>query len=156
MRIDYIKPIVDSAVQALTELTGGRVECGDMKLQHRASPTHEVATIVGMTGDVDGRIIIEMNTAAALALAGAMNGSTFTELDHLALDTLMELTNIVVARAVSTLNDRGFTFHLTPPMIFTGSNLAFFSSLNLETLVIPLSAGVGELNLNVAFRMHGL
>ena len=156
MRLDYINPIIDSVIKALTELSGGKVERGYVKLQHRSSASKEVATIIGMTGDVDGRIIIEMNNDTALALAGIMNQATFTELDQLALDTLMELANIVVARAVSTLNDHGFAFRLTPPMIFTGSNLDFFSSLNLETLVVPLEANAGQLNLNVALRMNSL
>ena len=156
MRLDYIDPIIDSAISVLGHLTGDTVERGDMKLQRQSSASKDVAAIIGMTGDVDGRIIIEMNSDTALAMAGIMNKAVFQELDHLALDTLMELANVVVARAVSTLNDRGFAFRLTPPMIFTGANLSFFSSLNLETLVIPLRAKAGDLNLNIALRMNTL
>lgn len=156
MRLDYINAIIDSAVKALTELTGGGVERGDMKLQRQSGATKEVATIIGMTGDVDGRIIIEMNKDTALAIAGIMNESSVESLDPMALDTLMELANIVAARAVSTLNDQGFVFRLTPPMIFTGADLRFFGNLDLETLVIPLKANAGHLNLNVALRMNSL
>lgn len=41
-----------------------------------------------------------------------------------------------------------------PPLIFTGANLSTFHSLNLETLVIPLQAKAGEMNLNVALRLN--
>lgn len=156
MRLDYINPIIDSAIHVLSECTGEVVQRGDMKLQRLSRADKDVAAIISMTGDVDGRIIIEMNSNTALAMAGIMNEASFQELDRLALDTLMEFANIVVARAVSLLNDRGFAFRLTPPMIFTGSSLSFFSSLNLETLVIPLRSKAGELNLNVALRTNTL
>jgi chemotaxis protein CheX len=156
MRLDYINPILDSVMAALAEVTGGTVHRGDMKLQRRSDATREVATIISMTGEMEGRVIIDMSNQTALSIAGLLNQSTFTELDDLALDTLMEVSNIVVARAVSALNDRGFDFCLSPPLICTGSNLACFSSLNLETLVIPLQANAGDLNVTVALRMHSL
>jgi len=156
MRIEYIDPIVESAIAVIAEFTGSPVERGDMKLHGDSSASKDVAAIIGMTGDVDGRIIMEMDSRTALAMAGIMNREPFTRLDRLALDSLMELSNIVVARAVSTLNDRGFSFRLTPPLIFTGSNLSFFSSLSLETLIIPLHTKAGDCNLNVSLRMNVL
>ena len=156
MRIEYINPIIESAVAVLAEFTGASVERGDMKLHGKSSASKEVAAIIGMTGEVDGRIIIEMNNETALALAGHMNHELFKTLDRLALDSLMELSNIVVARAVSSLNDKGFNFRLSPPLIFTGANLSFFSSLSLETLIIPLRTKAGECNLNVSLRMNVL
>jgi chemotaxis protein CheX len=156
MRLDYIEPIIESAITVLAKFTGGAVERGDIKLHGNSSASKEVAAIIGMTGDVEGRIIIEMDNETAIAMAGMMNHDIFTELNHLALDSLMELANIVVARAVSSLNDRGFLFRLTPPLIFTGANLSFFSSLSLETLIIPLRTKAGNCNLNVSLRMNVL
>ena len=156
MRLDYIEPIIESAITVLAQFTGGAVERGDIKLRGNSSASKEVAAIIGMTGDVEGRIIIEMDNETAIAMAGMMNHDIFTALNHLALDSLMELANIVVARAVSSLNDRGFLFRLTPPLIFTGANLSFFSSLSLETLIIPLRTKAGNCNLNVSLRMNVL
>lgn len=156
MRLDYIEPIIESAVSVLAEFTAAPVERGDMKLHGNSSASKEVAAIIGMTGDVDGRVIIEMDEATAVAMAGIMNQEPVKTLDRLALDCLMELANVMAARAVSSLNDQGFLFRLTPPLIFTGDNLAFFSNLNLETLVIPLRTKAGDFNLNVSLRMNVL
>ena len=154
MRLDYLNPIVESAIAVLTECTGTPVERGDMSLNQTASPTRDVAAIIGMAGEVEGRVILEMSRDTALSVASQMNQQKLAELSPLALDTLMELANMVVARGVSALNDNGFTFRLTPPMIFTGSNLCFFSNLNIETLAIPLQLSAGEITLNVALRMN--
>lgn len=154
MRLDYIDPIVQSAMKVLSELTGVPAERGDMSLNESAKATKDVAAIIGMAGEVEGRVILEMGKDTALNMAGIMNQQRFNELEPLALDTLMELANMVVARGVSALNDQGYTFRLTPPMIFTGSNLCFFSNMQLETLVIPLQVSAGEIDLNVALRMN--
>ncbi len=154
MRLDYLNPIVDSAIAVLTECTGTAVERGDMSLNQTASPTRDVAAIIGMAGEVEGRVILEMSRDTALSMASQMNQQQLSDLSPLALDTLMELTNMIVARGVSALNDNGFTFRLTPPMIFTGANLCFFSNLNIETLAIPLQISAGEVTLNVALRMN--
>ncbi len=156
MRLDYIHPIVESAVEILTEVTGAPVERGEMSLHRSSTASKDIVTIVGMTGEVEGRIVLEMDKDTAVALAGVMNEERFTELTPLALDTLMELTNVLVAKAVSTLNDQGFAFRLTPPLIFTGGSLSFFSNLNLETLVIPLRGRMGDVNLSIALRMSAL
>jgi chemotaxis protein CheX len=156
MRLDYINPIIESAITVLAELTSAPVDRGDPKLRRQSSASREVATIIGLTGDGDGRIIIEMDSSTALSMAGMMNRDSFKKLDRLAQDTLMELANLIVARAVSSLNDRGFAFRLAPPLIFTGANLSFFSSLDTETLIVPLRANVGDMNMSVALRMNVL
>lgn len=156
MRLDYIDPIVNSAVTVLRELTGGPVERGALSLRSSSSPSMEVAAVIGMAGEVDGRIILEMGRETALSMAGTMNQEKFTEIDGFVLDTLMEFANMVVARGVSALNDQGFSFRLSPPLIFTGSNLSFSDGIDLETLVIPLRASPGNMTLNVSLRMTSI
>jgi chemotaxis protein CheX len=154
MRLDYINPIVDSAIAVLAEFTSSQVDRGDMKLRRRSSTSREVATIIGLTGNANGRIIIEMDGSTALAMAGLMNRDPFRELDPLALDTLMELANLIVARAVSSLNELEFAFRLDPPLIFTATDLPCLSSLDTEALVVPLHTNVGDMHLSVALRMN--
>lgn len=60
------------------------------------------------------------------------------------------------ARGVSALNDKGFAFRLTPPLIFMGSNLSCATGFDLETLIIPLRISTGDITLNVALRMKAL
>ncbi len=156
MRLDCINPIIDSAITVLEEFSGARVDRGDLKLRRRSSASRDVATVTWLSGDGDGRVIIEMDSSTALAMAEIMNRDSFNGLDRLAMDTLMELANLIVARAVSSLNDRGFAFSLTPSLIFTGASLSFFNSLDIETVVVPLRANVGDMNLSVALRMNVL
>ncbi len=155
MRLDYINPFIESAVSVLTACTGAPVERGLMELRQDVPADKEVMTMIGLAGEVEGRVILEMDNDTALAMAGIMNQEPFQELTHLAHDTLMELANLMVSKAVTILNEQGFTFRLTPPLIFTGSHLSA-GGMNLETLVVPLRASAGNVNLNIALRMNKL
>jgi len=154
MRLDYINTFIDSVADALEETSGAPVSRGAIKLRGESSARLDIAAVIGMTGDVDGRVIIEMDRVTALAISGNMNKEPSGELDPLAMDTLRELANILVARAVSALNDRSFVFRLTPPLLFTGADLARSGRINLESLMVPLHANAGTINLHVALTMN--
>lgn len=156
MRLDYITPIIESTVNILAEFAGRPVSYGAMKLHRASALTKDISIVVGLSGEVEGRIMLEMDTDAAVTMAGIMNRGRFTVLTPLAQDTLMELGNMLVARAVSTLNDRGFEFRLAPPAIVAGDNRSSFVPLDLETLVVPLYANGIAMNLSFALKMKAL
>jgi chemotaxis protein CheX len=156
MRLDYLNPIVDSAVRALADVAGAPIERGTLRLLERSEASKDVAAVIGMAGEVEGRVILEMNRATAIAAASAMNSESFSELTPFVLDTVMEMANVMIARGVSVLNDKGFTFRLAPPLVFTGTGMSSSSSLDLETLMVPLMTPSGEMTLNIALRMKSL
>jgi chemotaxis protein CheX len=156
MRLDYITPIVESAVSILTGFTGAPVAYGEMQLQRFSAASRDIVVVVGVSGEVAGRVVLEMDKAEAVALAGMMNHEKISTVTPLAQDTLMELGNMVVAKAVSTLNDRGFEFSLSPPAVYTEENRSLFVAIDLETLVVPLTVAGIAMNLSFALRMHPL
>jgi chemotaxis protein CheX len=87
----------------------------------------------------------------ALAIASAMNGETLTEMDDLAKATITELANMITARAVTKLSELGFDFDITPPAIFTGSNMEI-TNTSIESLIVPIKMPLGKLEINVAVR----
>jgi chemotaxis protein CheX len=153
MRFDYIEAFVDSASEALSKTLQGPVKKGELDLKSSPIPSRGVATIIGITGDVEGRVIFDMESETARRLAEALNDSRFPDLTSLVLDTISELSNIMIGNAVSRLNDHGYQFKVTPPTVFTGTELST-TDIKLETLVIPLSTSYGEVAVNVAMREH--
>ena len=153
MRFEYIDPFVESARATLSKVIQRPVEKGELRLETSPIPNQGVATIIGITGKVEGRVIFEMDQPTALRLAETMNGTVFETLTPLAMDTISELANMMIGGAVSVLNNQGFEFSVTPPTIFTGMELRS-SDINLETLVIPLTTPHGNVSVNVALRIE--
>lgn len=155
MRLDHIDPFVESARYILSEVSHLDIKDGELSLKHSPIPAKDNVIIIGIAGDMEGRVIFEMDNKTALTLAGIMNNTKFEQLNPIAIDSLSELTNMMIGNAVSRLNDMGFNFTVTPPTFLKGNDL--ISSISqIETLVVNLSTEYGEVTLNIAVRYKHL
>ena len=151
MRVEYINPFVESAFNVLKEVLGTDVQRGELYLKRTTQPVMGVAAIVGLAGDVEGRVLFDMSMQTAIDLASAMNGETLPSLDDLGKATITELANMITAQAVTKLYDLGFKFDLTPPAIITGDNMQV-TDMDVEALIVPMELTLGKIEVNVAIR----
>ncbi|MBU3850352.1 MAG: chemotaxis protein CheX [Candidatus Treponema excrementipullorum] len=151
MRVEYINPFVETAYNVLKEVLGGEVKRGDLYLKSTSMPVMGVATLVGLAGDVEGRVLFDMSMETALRIASQMNGEELPVFDELAKATITELANLITAQAVTKLHELGFRFDLTPPALFTGERMEI-SVQNVEALIVPMITEQGKLEVNVAIR----
>jgi chemotaxis protein CheX len=156
MRVEYINPFVEAAFNVLKEVLNTDVKRGDLYLKSSTMSIMGVAALVGLAGDVEGRVLFDMTKETALAVAGAMNGEEFTTLDEMVKATITELANMITAQAVTKLHDLGFKFDLTPPSLFTGENMEISNNLEVEALIVPMEFGpggkAGKIEINVVIR----
>ena len=154
MRVEYINPFVESAFNILKEVMDSEVKRGEIFLKNTSMSIQGVAALVGLAGDVEGRVLFDMTKETALYVAGTMNQETFTVFDEMAKATIQELANMITAQAVTKLHDLGFKFDLTPPALFTGDNMEVSTNLGeVEALIVPMELGPnGRIEVNVAIR----
>ncbi|MDR2143322.1 MAG: chemotaxis protein CheX [Treponema sp.] len=152
MRVEYINPFVEAAFNVLKEVLNVDVKRGELYLKSTTMSIMGVAALVGLAGDVEGRVLFDMTKETALSVSGAMNGEHFTALDELAKATITELANMITAQAVTKLHELGFKFDLTPPALFSGENMEI-SNREVEALIVPMELGEhGKIEINVAVR----
>lgn len=151
MRVEYINPFVEAAYNILTEVLGGDVKRGELFLKSSSMSVMGVAALVGLAGDVEGRVIFDMDMKTAMNIASRMNQEEFTVFDDMAKATITELANMITAQAVTKLHDLGFRFDLTPPALFTGDNMEI-SDHEVEALIVPMETDQGRVEVNVAIR----
>lgn len=149
MRYDYVQPFVSSAQEILAQVLSGHIAAGRVQLSPARGPGDGVTAIVGVTGDSEGRVLFEMSRQTALAIASEMNDEPQAELTALARDTLSELASMMTGRAVSLLNDKGYQLRVSPPTLVAGDNV-MISSVELETMIVPLETTHGDVVVNVA------
>ena len=162
MRVEYINPFVESAWSVLKEVMNTDVKRGEISLKSTSTSIKGVAALVGLAGDVEGRVLFDMTKETALAVASVMaviagvleEGQTFDTIDEMAKATIQELANMITARSVDKLHDLGYKFDLTPPALFTGDNMEVSTNLGeVEALVVPMELGAnGRIEVNVAIR----
>lgn len=147
MRCDYINPFVDSAQAVLKNFIPTAVEKGSFSLKDSFTAEGVSATVF-LSGNVEGRVLLDMEPQLARKIAGRMNDMEFDHLDHLALDTICELTNIIIGKAVTLLNNKGFRFKTSPPCFFIGKK----QLCGLESLCISLFTEWGEIKIQAAIK----
>ena len=154
MRVEYINPFVEASFNVLKEVLQSDIGRGELYLKAVSQPILGVATIIGLAGDVEGRVLFDMDQSTALAIASRMNGEDLKSLDELGKATITELANMITGQAVTKLFDLGFKFDLTPPAIFTGENMQVTDS-GVEALIVPIDTEMGKIEINVAVRERG-
>lgn len=155
MRVEYINPFVESAYNVLKEVLATEVERGELYLKSTSMPVLGVAAVVGLAGDVEGRVLFDMTKDTAVKVASAMlQGMDMEPIDSLndmGKATITELANMITGQAVTKLHDLGFEFDLTPPAIFTGDNMEV-TDAGVEALIVPMEVPQGNIEINVAIR----
>jgi len=155
MRVEYINPFVESAYNVLKEVLQCEVNRGELSLKSTSMPVLGVAAIVGLAGDVEGRVLFDMSRDTAIKVASAMLESmdmeAITELNDMGRATITELANMITGQAVTKLHNLNFKFDLTPPAIFTGDNMEV-SNPDVEALIVPIELPMGKIEINVAVR----
>lgn len=111
----------------------------------------EVAVIVGITGDVEGRVLFELSTDTAMRVSSVMNfGETFLEFDSMVRATLAELGNLIAGRAVTLINDEGGDLHISPPILMCGLGMRSSDQSPVQRFSIPTPHG--EVGINLCVR----
>jgi len=147
MRVEYINPFVEAAYSVLGSFIPHEVRHGAIGLSESISAKGFSATVF-LTGKVEGRVVIDLDQRLARHIAGLLNGMTFEELNHLAIDTICEIANIIIGKAVTSLNNSGFNFKTSPPCFFIGEKTCH----GLEAICIPLHTKWGEIRIQAAIR----
>ncbi len=155
MRVEYINPFVEAAYSILKEVTRGEVKRGELHLKSTSMPVLGVAAIIGLAGDVEGRVLLDMTKDTAIKVASAMlegmEMEPIAQLNEMGKATITELANMITGQAVTKLHNLGFKFDLTPPAIFTGDNMEI-ADTGVEALIVPMELEQGKIEINVAIR----
>jgi chemotaxis protein CheX len=154
MRMDLIQPFINSADAVLAQGLESPISIENLSMEEEAYRRKGVAAEVYLTGEIEGRIIFDVDLETALQLASRLAGVEVSETDDdLVREAVLELANQIIGNAVTTLNDQGFHFHVRPPTLHT-SEQGSKSSEDTEALVMGFNTSSGNVFMNVALRHH--
>lgn len=153
MRYEYIEPFVLSTIKVLDTVFQSGITKGDHVLVDGNQISGDLAIIIRLGGDSEGNIILNMDRETALRICNMMNEADFESLSPLGMDCISELANMVAGNAASLLNDLGYAFKVSPPLIFTKDHIVDVIQ-NFEAFQIPLFTECGEITMNIALRTN--
>jgi len=153
MKMELIQPFINAADAVLAQSLESPMSIGNLSMEQEAYRRKGVAALVALTGDIEGRIVFDLDTQAAVRVASRFAGTELPESDDLVRETVCELANQVTGNAVTSLNDQGFHFRVHPPVLHTSEH-GPTSSEDTEPLVICFETSVGSVFMNIALRYN--
>lgn len=153
MKMELIQPFINAADAVLSQGLQSPTSIGNLSMEEEAYRRKGVAAVVSVTGDIEGRMIFDLDSATAVRVASHFAGAELPESDSLVRETVCELANQVVGNAITALNDQGFHFRVHPPVLHTSEHGAK-SSEDTEALVICFETGSGNVFMNIALRYN--
>lgn len=149
MRIELIQPFINATDAVLADMLQGPVEVSQVVMEEHAYRRQGVAASVAFHGDIEGRIIFDLEGKAAAEVARALTGDSGEALEQIAGETVCELANMIVGNAVTLLNDQGHRFKVLPPELHTAEH-GYSATPQSEALVMCFNTPGGKVHLNVA------
>ncbi|MCI0352448.1 MAG: chemotaxis protein CheX [Acidobacteriales bacterium] len=153
MRMELIQPFINAADAVLAETLKSPAKIGDVSMEQETYRRKGVAAMVTINGDIEGRIIFDLDPQTAVRVAGLLAGSPVTESEEMVRETVCELANLVIGNAITTLNDQGFRFKIQPPALHNAEH-GFAGSEDTEALVMCFETANGSIFMNIAMRYH--
>jgi chemotaxis protein CheX len=153
MKMELIQPFINAADAVLAQGLQSPTFIGNLTMEEEAYRRKGVAALVWITGDIEGRIVIDLDPDTAVRVARRFAGADLPESDDLVRETVCELANQVIGNAVTSLNDQGFHFRVHPPVLHT-SERGPKGTEDTEALVICFETNVGDVFMNIALRYN--
>ena len=149
MNMELIQPFINSLDAVISETMGYSARVADVTMQQGSYQRSGIAVLVVLTGDIEGRIILDMDMAAATQAATDLAGIAGDATDDTAREIICELTNMVIGNSVTQLNDRGYKFKVHPPELFM-IDVGPRGVLNEEIVLLRFELPKGAVYLNIA------
>lgn len=153
MKMELIQPFINSADAVLAQGLQCSTAIGSLSMEEEGYRRKGVAAMVALTGDIEGRIIFDLDPETAVRVASKMAGAELPDSDDLVRETACELANQIIGNAVTALNDQGFHFRVHPPIMHTAEE-GIRSSEDTEALVLCFDTPIGSVFMNIALRYN--
>ena len=153
MRMELIQPFINAADAVLAESLQCETRIGDVSMEEETYRRKGIAAIIEIAGDIEGRIILDTDAATAMHIAKHLAGGEVGPSDNLVRETVCELANMVIGNAVTSLNDQGFRFKISPPELHIADQ-GLSGNEETEALVMCFETSKGSVFMNIAMRYN--
>jgi chemotaxis protein CheX len=147
--VGYITPFMDSAIRAFETMFGWELEAGSAEINTHFHPRHEISGVIGLSGKIQGTMVISVTRKMALSMAHLLLQQEYTQITEDVIDAMGEITNIIGGGAKADMAE--YALSLSLPTVIIGQNHVVTFSSSAQTVLVPLKCECGELTLEVGF-----
>jgi chemotaxis protein CheX len=119
--VKYINPFLQGATEVIKQVCNLQLKMEKPFIRNEMEIDDCIAIIIGMTGQVQGQIMITMQTQDALKIVSLMMMKMpVSELDDMAVSAISELGNMIMGTTSTIFANSGILTDITPPALLKG------------------------------------
>lgn len=146
----YILPFIDSVTNVFETMLQLKVEVGTPSIKPAESSSHDVSGIIGMSGDVEGTVVLGFPTSSAERAVSVFTGMEMDAQHEDFADAIGELVNMVSGGAKAKFTNRKVS--ITCPSVIVGQHHTVSGRKDIVTIHIPVDCDLGGFSVDVSIR----
>jgi len=147
---NYILPFIKSTKNIFETMFQMSVEIGRPEIKKSGMPSHDVSGIIGMSGDVEGSVVLSFPMATAKRVVSVFTGAEVGDNRDDLSDAIGELVNMVAGGAKAQF--AGKKVSISCPSVVIGSEHAVFGRKDVVSVTIPCSCDCGEFRVEISAK----
>lgn len=154
MNAEHMGFLVKSTQETFSTMLGLNAQMDNMLASEtEALNSSAVSGIIGLSGDVQGVVIIKFPLQTCLAVVTRLIGEKATKIDDDVTDAIGEITNIIVGNAKKYLT--GLNVSISLPTVVEGSDYIVHLSKDTPAVCASLSSDAGEFYIKISTKLTG-
>lgn len=154
MKAEIVNPFIQATLEVLTTMARVQPRRGTPRLKGREDVSYDISGVVGLTGNVQGFVVLSFRESAALYVVGRFLGEPVARLDDGVRDAVGELTNIVAGGAKRSLAESGLDLKISIPTVIVGHDHSISRPSGVPCFEIPFETDAGPFSVELCLRLE--
>ncbi|MEQ9454422.1 MAG: chemotaxis protein CheX [Phycisphaeraceae bacterium] len=143
-----ITPFVESTTNVFEMMLQLPVTIGKPEIKKNPDPSHDVSGIIGLSGDIEGLVVLSFPTATAERVVSLFTGESLDASNPDFADAIGELVNMISGGAKAKFE--GKSISISVPSVVVGSGHTVYGKKDMKGVSIPCSCDVGDFSVEVS------
>ncbi len=152
MKVEYINPFIESTLSSLEMMAQITAERDNLGLKENLITTYDISSIIALTGEVQGSVILSFPTKVACQIASRMLMEEKKSMDKDVEDAIGEIGNIIVGNARRQLMAAGYKVNISIPSVVIGEGHKISRKEGVPCIGISFKTAEGPFEINVGVK----
>lgn len=117
---EHVNTFLMAATKVISEACYVTPKVGKPYIRNSSFSNESVVIVIGVTGEMQGQVILGFEKNVALGIASKMMFMEVTQLDEISKSAICELTNMIMGNASTAFSVKNVGIDITPPSLFQG------------------------------------
>lgn len=148
MDVKYINPFLSAINDIINALLGSKPVFNKPFLVQSPFHSEELLVIIGLSGEMTGKVMIALDKPSCLYIASKMMGGMAVEFDEVTKSAVGEMCNMILGTTATIFANKGIKIDITSPTIIEASQMLI--SQKEKAICIPI--GIAD-SVSIAFNI---